>query len=252
MPGGGLPAASVLYYSAFGNGKRKNHTVEQRFLALPSDKGRTTSPAGFCGTARAQHAHLPRTFDLFDLPMTRIFVSLALVNAALLTGAFGVGLASWLTGGADAGATIYLIHFVLGLSAAILTLLVHCLIFTYFLGTGRWVKEVGLAYHLPDEPLPKLTRELKRWTFPPALAAMLVTIAAAAAGAGVQLREWPWYAHGSLALTALVVNFAAFVIEYRNVRTNGEIIDKVLAEVERIRAERGLPTNVEELARDEV
>jgi hypothetical protein len=184
--------------------------------------------------------------------MTRIFVGLALVNALILTAAFAVGLASWYSGGADSGALVYLIHFVLGLSGAILTLLVHCLIFTYFLGTGRWVKEVGLAYHLPDEPWPKLTRELKRWTFPPALAAMLITIAAAAAGAGVQLREWPWYAHGSLALAALVVNLAAFVVEYRNVRTNGEIIDKVLAEVERVRAEHGLPSNVEALAREEI
>jgi hypothetical protein len=156
-----------------------------------------------------------------------------------------------MSGGAVSGAQVYLLHFVLGLSAAILTLLVHCLIFTYFLGTGRWVKEVGLAYRLPDEPLPKLTRELKRWTFPPALAAMLVTISAAAAGAGVQLREWPWYAHGWLAVAALVVNAAAFVVEYRNVRTNGEIIDQVLVEVERIRAKHGLPSNVESLAREE-
>jgi hypothetical protein len=183
--------------------------------------------------------------------MTRIFVGLAFVDALLLAGAFGVGLGSWYSGSADSGAVTYLIHFRLGLSAAILTLLVHCLIFTYFLGTGRWIKEVGIAYHLPDEPLPKMTRELKRWTFPPALAAMLITIAASAAGAGVQLREWPWYVHGSLAFAALVANLAAFVIEYRNVRTNGMIIDKVLVEVERIRAERGLPSIVQDLARDE-
>ena len=182
--------------------------------------------------------------------MTRIFVGLALLDACALIGAFGVGILSWFSGGATSGSQIYLIHFVLGLTAAILTLLVHCLIFTYFLGTGRWVKEVGLAYHLSDEPLPKLTRELKRWTFPPALAAMLVTIAAAAAGAGVQLREWPWYVHGSLALAVLLVNGAAFVIEYRNVRTNGAVIDQVLAEVERIRAEHGLPSNVEALAQE--
>jgi hypothetical protein len=182
--------------------------------------------------------------------MTRIFVGLALLDALILVAAFLIGIVSWLAGAADSGATVYLIHFVLGLCGAVLTLLVHCLIFTYFLGTGRWVKEVGIAYHLPDEPLPKLTRELKRWTFPPALAAMLVTIGAAAAGAGVQLREWPWYAHGSLALTALLVNGAAFVIEYRNVRTNGAVIDRVLVEVERIRAEHGLSSNVEALARD--
>jgi hypothetical protein len=184
--------------------------------------------------------------------MTRIFVGLALLDALILVAAFAVGLASWFAGGAASGGSVYLIHFALGLCASVLTLLVHCLIFTYFLGTGRWVKEVGIAYHLPDQPLPKLTRELKRWTFPPALAAMLITIAAAAAGAGVQLREWPWYIHGSLAVTAVLVNAAAFLIEYRNVRTNGWIIQQVLAEVERIRAEHGLPSNVEALAREEM
>ena len=73
----------------------------------------------------------------------------------------------------------WMIHFYLGLFSEVGTLLVHCLIFTYFLGTGRWVKEVGLAYDLPDDPLPRLTRALKRRTFPVALAAMLVAIATA-------------------------------------------------------------------------
>jgi hypothetical protein len=80
---------------------------------------------------------------------------------------------------------------------------------------------------------------------------MLVTIAAAAAGAGVQVRAWPWYVHGLLAVTALLVNLAAFVIEYRNVRINAGIIDQVLVEVDRIRAEHGLPSNREVLAREE-
>ena len=49
---------------------------------------------------------------------------------------------------------------------------VLCLIFIYFLGTGRWVKEVAIGYKIPDDPLPKLTRELKRKAFPAALFAM--------------------------------------------------------------------------------
>jgi hypothetical protein len=183
--------------------------------------------------------------------MTRIFIGLAALNGLTLLGAFVVGIVSWLGGGSASGATVYLAHFILGLTGALLTLLVHCLIFTYFLGTGRWVKEVGIAYQLPDHPLPKLTRELKRGTFPPALAAMLVTIAAAAAGAGVQVRAWPWYVHGLLAVTALLVNLAVFVIEYRNVRINARIIDQVLVELDRIRAEHGLPSNREALAREE-
>jgi hypothetical protein len=136
------------------------------------------------------------------------------------------------------------------LFSAIGTLLVHCIIFTYFLGTGRWVKEVKLAYHLPDAPWPLLTRELKRKTFPPALAAMLITIATAAAGAGAQLQEWPWTVHAGLATGTLIVNFWAFRIEYRHVRTNGMAIEAVLNEVDRLRAARGLPSNAEALQRE--
>ena len=99
--------------------------------------------------------------------------------------AFVLGGCSKLTDGLHAANnSLYLLHFLAGLFTAVGTLLTHCLIFTYFLGTGRWVKEVTLAYDLPDAPWHKRNRELKRLVFPAALAAMLVTIATAAGGAG--------------------------------------------------------------------
>jgi hypothetical protein len=183
--------------------------------------------------------------------MTRIFTSLAVLNTAALLLTYFFGVASKLRDGLlHPSDPTYLIHFVLGLFTAVGTLLVHCLIFTYFLGTGRWVKEVALAYGLPDEPLPKHTRELKRASFPPALIAMLITIAAAAAGAGAQLQEWPWQVHASLATIAVFVNLWAFRIEYRNVHANAGLLDQVLREVDRIRAERGLPSNAEALQQE--
>jgi hypothetical protein len=183
--------------------------------------------------------------------MTRIFATLAILDSLVLTGAFGFGVASKLRDAVNHPADrTYLVHFYLGLFGAILTLLVHCLIFTYFLGTGRWVKEVGLAYQLPDVPLPKLTRELKRRTFPPALVAMLVTIATAAAGVAAQLKAWPWGVHLTLAILTLLVNLWAFRIEYRDLRINAGVIDDVLREVDHIRAERGLTSNAETLQQE--
>src|SRR5688572_14916463 len=110
--------------------------------------------------------------------MVRIFTSLAIVNSVALVATFLVGMIAFLSHapGQPSDGSLRQVHIYLGLLTALLTLLVHCLIFTYLLGTGRWVKEVGLAYALPDEVLPRLTRELKRVTFPPALIAMLVTI----------------------------------------------------------------------------
>jgi hypothetical protein len=179
--------------------------------------------------------------------MTRIFTTLAATNALALLLTFGFGCAS-----AFFDHDLYMLHFYLGLFTAIGTLLVHCLIFTYFLGTGRWVKEVAQAYGMPDRPWPKMTRELKRQTFPPALFAMLITIAAAAAGAGVQLRVWHWLIHAALAVATLVINGWAFVVEYRNVGINACAIEAVLTEVDRIRAERGLPSNAEALQEEGV
>src|SRR5580765_7495408 len=101
--------------------------------------------------------------------MTRIFTTLAAIVTLSLLTTIGFGFWSMALPKDEFYKDIYLIHFCLRLFTAIGILLVHCIIFTYFLGTGRWVKEVGLAYKLPDEPLLKLTRELKREAFPPAL-----------------------------------------------------------------------------------
>jgi hypothetical protein len=182
--------------------------------------------------------------------MKLIFALLATLNFVSLLVAFGAGLWSWSGGSLQNGDGRYLLHFNCGLFAVILNLAVHSIIFIYFLGTGRWVKEVALAYKMPDVPLPKLTRDLKRSVFPPALIAMLVPIAVAAAGAGVQTREWPWYLHGSLATIALLVNLWAYRIEYRDISANARVLDDVIREVDRIRAERGLPSNEEALRQE--
>src|SRR6476619_4575052 len=118
--------------------------------------------------------------------MTRILASLTAFNVLVLTTTFCVG---WLSFFRDSRVNeqdpTYMLHVYLGLLSGVTTLGVHCLIFIYFLGTGRWVKEVALAYRIPDDPLPKLTRTLKRRTFPPALFAMLIGVTATAAGAWV-------------------------------------------------------------------
>jgi hypothetical protein len=180
--------------------------------------------------------------------MTKILAQLSAINFIGLVAACVLGSLNWLVPAHPEWAyLVSLLHFGVSLVFALTTLLVHCLIFIYFLGTGRWVKEVARAYRLPDQPLPKLTRELKRRTFPPALAAMLVVIATAAAGMGAFMREWHWGLHAGLAALTLFVNAWAFFVESRNVTINASVIEEVMQAVERIRAEQGLPTNAEAL-----
>jgi hypothetical protein len=119
-------------------------------------------------------------------------------------------------------------------------------VLTYFLGTGRWVKEVCIAYGFPDD-LPRQTRDIKRRNTPGVIFAMLLTIAAAAAGMAAQQRAWPGWVHLVLVSATVLVNLRVFIVEYRNMRWNGQILDAVMADVERLRAERGLPSSEEAL-----
>jgi hypothetical protein len=48
-----------------------------------------------------------------------------------------------------------------------------------------------------------------------------------------------------------VINVWAFFVEYRAVAINRRVIDDVMREVDRIRAERGLPTNEEALRQEQ-
>lgn len=184
--------------------------------------------------------------------MKRIFPVLASFSFTALLITFIVGIISKLREASLSEDPTYMVHYYLGLFGVILgPLAIHCLIFIYFLGTGRWTKEVALAYDLPDEPWPRLTRELKRRTFPPALFAMLISIATAAAGLGAQMHQWPWPIHATLGTLTLIINAWAFLVEYRAVSQNAEVIEAIFAEVERVRSERGLSSNAEALQREQ-
>jgi hypothetical protein len=174
--------------------------------------------------------------------MTRIFTTLAFVNILAFVAAFGSGVLS-----NPSDESVYVVHFVLGMVAVLLNLLVHCLIITYFLGTGRLVKEVTIAYQLPDDRWARPTRDLKRGNTPKAILAMLTSIAAAAAGEGDRHGVWPWWIHLVPACAALLITLWVFRVEYRNIAVNGRILEDIIAEVERIRAAHGLPSSAEEL-----
>ena len=182
--------------------------------------------------------------------MARIFLVLAGLNALALLVAVLSGTLSWFREGLmHPEEPSYLIHFVVGLTAVVGNLLVHCLVITYFLGTGRLIKEVTLAYQLPDERWARPTRDIKRGNTPYAIVAMLLAIATAAAGSGRQFQVWPAWIHLTLATIAFLGNLWVFRIEYRNLTRNIGILDEIMVEVERIRAEHGLPSSEEAFQR---
>ncbi len=182
--------------------------------------------------------------------MKRIFTTLAIAAAIGLTVSFVLG--CWSRWGSTSSDRLYMFHFLFGLFASIGTIAVHCVTFTYLMGTGRTIREVTLAYNLPDEPLYRRVRDLKRETHPWLISACLLTIIAAAAGMGTQLRHWPWQIHFSLAIICLVMNYVVFLLEYRKICVNETLIAAMMVEVDRVRAVHGLPPNAVALAEESV
>ena len=63
------------------------------------------------------------------------------------------------------------IHMLIGILVALVTVMVQSIGVTYFIGTGRWIKEVGESYPISEEYTKRGTR-LKRRAFPWAMMGM--------------------------------------------------------------------------------
>jgi drug/metabolite transporter (DMT)-like permease len=144
------------------------------------------------------------------------------------------------------------LHMLMGVAAALLAVLVNSIAVTYFIGTSRWCREVVEAYRL-DPQLEQASQHIKRATFPWALGGMLTVIALVALGALADpsvftdpanpARHLTWRTwHFVLACLGTAFIGYAFVRQAQGVGENYRVIERILAEVHRIRAERGLDT----------
>ena len=137
------------------------------------------------------------------------------------------------------------IHMLLGILAGLVAILVNCISVTYFIGTGRWCKEVADTYDL-DPTFSQRSNQLKRRTFAWALSGMLTVLLIVGLGGASDpgtLREttpqWvtphlyaAWFGATWIAIS--------FMLQMVNIRLNSEIIDEVVQRVHQIRVERGL------------
>jgi len=104
---------------------------------------------------------------------------------------------------------------------------VHCTVFTYFIATGKWVKEAIQIRHL-DPRLAVPTRKFKAKAFPAALAAMMIVFFTAILGvARLSYGISPLW-HQAVALISIAVNVAVAVVEYRTIAENARLIDSIL------------------------
>jgi hypothetical protein len=129
-----------------------------------------------------------------------------------------------------------------------MAVLVSSITVTYFIGTSRWCREVCETYQLGGE-LAEQSNRLKRSAFPWALAGILTIIAlvglgAAADPSGANFKHSASFVlpHYLVAMAGLVITSAAFWIQATRIAENYRVIEEILAQVRRIRAERNLPT----------
>jgi hypothetical protein len=183
-----------------------------------------------------------------EIPMTRILPTLASCSLMLLGAALVIGLTvgdlyaepsaemlNWVT-----------VHRLTGVSAALVVVLVESVIVTYFIGTSRWCREVVETYRL-DPALARNSSRLKRRTFPWALAGMLAVVGIIALGGAadpsntlqIDTAAWAtWHLAGAI-LGILLIAWT-YVAAWNNVHANQSVIEEIVAQVARVRRERGL------------
>ena len=179
--------------------------------------------------------------------MTRILSTLAGLSLILLIAALMVGLSIGDLYHEPNANTLHLAtaHRLLGIAAALGVVFVESVIATYFIGTSRWCKEVSEAYGLEPELAGKSAR-LKRRNFPWSLISILVVIGVGALGAAadpatVRPGTESWvivHLLGALAGFAFIA--LAFFIQGQRIVANHAVIEEIMAQVRRIREERGL------------
>lgn len=182
--------------------------------------------------------------------MNRIFLSLAVVSTLLLLLAMGFGL--WIEDPAAREAAEQAVvrrHLLLAFGGLIVALMVHGLVLTYFMGTGRWMEETTNSYGL-DQKWRRENTSLKYRTLPLMVGSVFLLIIAGAFGAAadpaspVQFEGWlgipagTW--HFLVAIGAMGIHLIATIMEYFAISRNGELIREVMGEVQRIRQEHGL------------
>lgn len=162
--------------------------------------------------------------------MNRIFLSLAITDLSLILASYVLGIVSVSAGPARHDRELG-VHFLIALFTVMFSLLVHSIVYTYLMGTNRWVKEVVEVYKMPPE-IAARSKTHKRKGFKWEFRAMAMVSVAAWLGAWVH-REYPKAVptqsmyHHIAAVAVILVSLIAFVYEYRVIEEQGKLLDEV-------------------------
>lgn len=183
--------------------------------------------------------------------MERMFSRAAMFAVAFMAATAGLGL--WLGdlhGQADPQVLRWgTVHRLSGVLAALVVVLVNSMGVTYFIGTGRWCREVVETYGLEGSFIER-SKRLKRSAFPFAVMGMLGVVAIVALGGAADpasgrpgTQDWVT-AHllGGLGIGAAIG--WCFLGQLPKIRAQSRLIDDVMQAVRREREARGLDVDV--------
>ena len=132
------------------------------------------------------------------------------------------------------------VHMPLGVTTSLGVILVNCIAVTYFIGTGRWCREVVETYQL-DPALAARSQRLKRRSFPWATLGIFAALAVSALGAAADpgntvttSEQWAT-PHMMAALAGLLLIAWAFFVQWGNIAEHHVVIDEIVAGVDRAR-----------------
>jgi hypothetical protein len=141
---------------------------------------------------------------------------------------------------------LFTLHMLSGVAAALVTVLVNSVSVTYFIGTARWCREVVETYKLSPD-LAERSQRLKRRTFPWALLGILSVLIIASLGAvsdpGANIHTSQHYVtfHLVASIAGTLAITWSFLMQVGNVGANYDVIEEILAEVNKRQAQPETP-----------
>jgi hypothetical protein len=118
------------------------------------------------------------------------------------------------------------LHMLWGLFLGLLLVLLQCLVFGFFIGSGKTIKkkvqEAGLSGNWVEK-----TKEYKNRAYPSLMLSILLLAGALAAGGAVSVGFLPSWVHGGLMVLALGFNVRSLWISYRTVAENVQAIHQI-------------------------
>ena len=151
--------------------------------------------------------------------MKKIFIGLAAFNVVLFAIVIGLGFGVMAHRG-----QYFTVHFLFGLFTTLYSTFVQSLIFIYFLGTGKWIKD-AVAGRPQEAEIVARTKKLKGMSFGFATYSALLMVAAAILGAAADTGFVPGWIHGTVSALAIGLNVVSYFPESKAIGLNLQLLD---------------------------